>query len=74
MYTGNLSGGLGKLRKWEERRWPRVSTAMEGGGIRWKVQGLVLHQQRAPEMSEDKSLRKGGRGAPWPLSPILKGL
>ena len=74
LYTGNLSGGLRKLKKWEERRWPRVSAAMEGGGIRWKVQGLVLRQQRTPEMSENKSMRKGRRGAPWPLPPILKGL
>ena len=39
----------------------------------WKVQDLFLHEQRAPEISEVKSVRKEGGVSMASLSLTLKG-
>lgn len=45
----------------------KTAKSFRNGGRRqnpWKVQDLFLHEQRAPEMSEEKSVRNGGGGVP----------
>ena len=54
----------------------KTAKSFRNGGRRqnlWKVQNLFLHEQRAPEMSEGKSVRNEGGVSMASLSLILKG-
>lgn len=54
----------------------KTAKSFRNGGRRqnpWKVQNLFLHEQRAPEMSEEKSVRNEGGVSLASLSLILNG-